>query len=139
MCRIEWEKHRCGHRSRKGEPLYCGDARISPSGNKIVCGKHQTSVSNQGDTLCSRPNCELSKKGGVWICCMCRFGYKGADRNRYGTCTSCNHEVCEHCKEWNGANIAEMEAEDAANPRSDDTNWSPIPGPPPWTDDEEES
>jgi len=139
MCRIDWERHRCGlHKSRKGEPTYCKDAKLSPSGNKVVCGKRDTSMSNQADSLCSRKNCELTKKGGVWICCMCRFGYKGSDRNRYGQCTSCSHSICEDCKEWNAESVAAMEAEDAANPASDDTNWSPIPGPRGGTDNEDE-
>ena len=43
---------------------------------------------------------------------MCRFGYKGSDRNRYGECSSCGHNVCEDCKEWNSENVATMEAED---------------------------
>jgi len=67
---------------------------------------------------------------------MCRFGYKGSDRNRYGQCTGCGHGICEDCKAWNSENVAEMEAEDEANPASDDTNWSPIPDPRGGTDDE---
>src|SRR5271169_897446 len=138
MCRIKWESHRCGlHKIRKGVPTYCPDAKVSPAGNKVVCGNRQTSLSNQADSLCSRKDCELNKKGGVWICCMCRFGYKGSNRNRYGLCAGCGHRVCEDCKEWNTENIAEMEAEDEANPTSNDTNWSPIPDPRGGTDNED--
>ena len=104
-----------------------------------MCDERQTSNSNQNDSLCSQPRCELRKKGGVWICCMCRFGYKGADRNRYGICSGCPHEVCEDCKAWNADTVAEMEAEDAANPQSDDTTWSPNREEmSPWPDDDEE-
>lgn len=61
---------------------------------------------------------------------MCQFGYKGSDRNRYLQCTSCAHNVCEDCKEWNADTVAIMEAEDnGAGPVSDDTNWSPISDP----------
>jgi hypothetical protein len=68
---------------------------------------------------------------------MYRFGYKGDDRNRYGHCVSCTHQVCEDCRPWNAANIAEMEAEDAAKPASDDTNRSPIPDLRGGTDEED--
>jgi hypothetical protein len=48
------------------------------------------------------------------------------DRNCHALCTntSCNHKVCEDCKEWNEENVVEMEAEDAAesDPSSDHTN-----------------
>ena len=138
MCRIEWEVHRCGHRTRIGRPRYCSDAKRSYSGNLVVCGKSETSVSNQSDSLCGKYNCELVKKGGVWICCLCRFGYKGSDRNRYSDCEGCGHGVCEDCRAWNPNNVAEMEAEDAANPVSDDTNWSPISDMRGGTEDEEE-
>ena len=138
MCRIDWEVHRCGHRTRTGRK-YCRDAKQSRSGNLTVCGKSGTSVSNQADSLCGKNTCELVRKGGVWICCMCRFGYKGSDRNRYGNCGSCDHSVCEDCKAWNSENVARMETEDAAeNPTSDDTNWSPIPDLHGGTDDEDE-
>lgn len=43
---------------------------------------------------------------------MCRFGYKGSDRNRYGECSGCGHEVCEDCPKWNPENVAAMEAEE---------------------------
>ena len=72
-------------------------------------------VSNQFDSLCGKSNCELTKKRGVWICCCCRHGYKGSDRNRYGTCQSCRHEVCEDCKAWNRDTVAQMKAEDEVN------------------------
>ena len=58
---------------------------------------------------------------------MCRFGYRGLDRNRYAECMKCPHKVCEDFKVWNRENVAGMEAEDAENLPSDDTNWSPLP------------
>lgn len=60
-----------------------------------------------------------------------------SDRNHHGECSSCDHKVYEDCKEWNAENVAEMEAEDAAQPLSDDTNWSPIPDIRGGTDDED--
>ena len=102
-----------------------------------MCDTRSTTVTDQQQSLCGKDHCELTKKGGVWICCLCRFGYKGSDRNRYSECASCSHEVCEDCKTWNPENVAEMEAEDAANPSSDDTNWSPLPDMRGGTDEEE--
>jgi hypothetical protein len=119
--------------------MYCKDAKVSPVGNKIVCGNSQTSVSDQAQSLCPHRDCELNKKKGVWICCMCRFGYTGSDRNRYGMCSGCAHRVCEDCKAWNKENVAEMEAEDAAEEDSDDTNGSPIPDPRGGTDDDDDA
>lgn len=102
-----------------------------------MCDNRSTTVTDQRQSLCEKADCELSKKCGVWICCVCRFGYKDSDRNRRGECSSCDHKVCEDCKEWNAENIAKMEAEDAAQPASDDTNWSPIPDIRGGTDEED--
>ena len=97
----------------------------------LVCALASSTITNQTDSLCGKGDCELTSKKGVWICCMCRFGYKGSDRNRYGQCSSCDHNVCEDCKEWNSENVAAMEAEDevdmvevesAANSINADTN-----------------
>lgn len=87
-----------------------------------MCENRSTTITDQRQTLCERNDCELSRKGGVWICCVCRFGYKGSDRNRYANCSSCSHEVCGDCKEWNVENVAAMEAEDAEQPSSEDTD-----------------
>ena len=129
MCKSSWKKHRCGHKTLVGTPEYCKKATRSPSGRMVMCTENRsTSVSDQEQGLCGKPNCILSNKYGVWICCTCRFGYKGADRNRYPSCanTRCNHLVCDDCKTWNADNVAEMEAEDAVESESssDHTNWS---------------
>ena len=129
MCTISWKKHRCGHKTMVGNPKYCEKATKGITGRTSMCTENRsTSVSDQAQGLCGKANCILSKKNGVWICCACRFGYKGTDRNRLALCTnaSCNHEVCDDCKEWNEENVAEMEAEDAAEsePSTDHTNWS---------------
>lgn len=76
-----------------------------------------TTVSDQNQSLCDQNDCELRKKGGVWICCLCEFGYEGSDRNRNLHCLSCNHEVCSVCKEWNQATVAEL-----ITARMDDAN-----------------
>ena len=69
---------------------------------------------------------------------MCRFGYKGIDRNRYGQCVNCSHDICEDCKAYSVEIAEEMEAEDAATPSSDGTNWSPIPDQRGGTSDEDD-
>ena len=129
MCKITWEKDRCSHKTMVGTPGYCKDATTGPTGRKSMCTLHRsTVVSDQAQGLCNKATCILSSKNGVWICCTCRFGYKESDRNRYADCAnaSCNHEVCEDCKELNDENVAEMEAEDEAeaSSSSDHTNWS---------------
>lgn len=128
MCKITWEKHRCGHKTMVGTPDYCKYATMGPTGRKSMCTQHRsTVVSDQGQGLCNKASCILSSKNGVWICCTCGFGYQGSDRNRYAHCanTRCNHEVCGECKEFNVENVAEMEAEDEVSPSSSDhTNWS---------------
>lgn len=73
-----------------------------------MCSNRSQTVSNQHDSLCNRRDCELRKKGGVWICCTCEFGYMGSDRNRYGRCSGCNHAVCEDCKKWTVETAAEL-------------------------------
>ena len=50
---------------------------------------------------------------------------------------SCSHRVREDCKEWNAENVVGIEAEDEANPTSDDTDWSPRPDRRGGTDDED--
>lgn len=77
-------------------------------------------MTNQSDSLCGKGGCELTKKKGVWICCVCRHGYKGSDRNRYAICAGCPHKVCEDCKAWNKETAAEMKAEDVENAESGD-------------------
>lgn len=129
MCHTVTTVHRCQHRTY----VYtrCQKAAFNPISRRWnMCDKRSTTVTDQQQSLCGKSNCELTKKGGVWICCRCRFGYKGSDRNRYLQCTSCGHNVCENCKEWNADNVAVMEAEDnEAGPASDDNNGSPIPDP----------
>ena len=98
-----------------------------------MCDTRSTTLTDQQQSLFGKDHCELTKKGGVWICCLCQFGYKSSDRNRYLECASCAHEVCEDCKEWNADNVVEMEMEDdeeaAGNEGTsvnDDTNCSPM-------------
>ena len=62
----------------------------------------------------------MTKKKGVWICYVCRHGYKGSDRNRYAICAGCPHKVFEDCKARNKDTAAEMKAEDAENAESGD-------------------
>ena len=73
-----------------------------------MCDNRSTTVSNQSDSLCEQTDCELRKKGGVWICCLCEFGSKPSECNRYQHCASCNHEICEDCKEWTKDTTAEV-------------------------------
>ena len=112
MCHTITTIHRCSHRSH--DYRRCAKATLNPLTRRWnMCDTRSTTLTNQQQSLCGKDHCELTKKGGVWICCLCRFGYKDSDRNRYSECASCSHEVCEDCKEWNAENVAEMEAEDA--------------------------
>lgn len=78
-----------------------------------MCNNRSIIVTDQNQSLCDQNDCELRKKGGVWICCLCEFGYKESDRNRYLHCSSCNYEVCSECKEWNEDIVAELMAANA--------------------------
>ena len=80
-----------------------------------MCDERSGSVSNQRDTVCDDRDCELRKKGGVWICCMCEYGDKGPDRNRYQFCTSCNHEICGDCKKWTKDAAPETEGDNESD------------------------
>ena len=80
-----------------------------------MCDQRSSSVSDQRQSLCDRNDCELRKKGGVWICCLCDHGYKGADRNRYLNCAGCNHEVCADCVEWTQERAAKLLAANEGN------------------------
>ena len=85
-----------------------------------MCDRREHTLTNQSDSLCDEPDCELTKKGGVWICCICDFGWQTNGPNRYRYCSAgdCVHE---DCKTWNAENVALMKAthdaeqEDAAN------------------------
>ena len=73
-----------------------------------MCQERGSSISDQGDSLCNR-DCELRlKKRGIWICCVCDFGFRGTDRNRYGHCMGCDHAVWEDCKKWTRETAAEL-------------------------------
>ena len=115
-------------------PVYCPDAGTSRGGNIVVCRQASSTVTNEPDRLCSRVDCELRKKNGVWICCQlhCRFGYKSTDRNRCRSCASCGHPVCEDCEPYYPEKTAELEADEVIDegdgyPSSDNTNWGPVP------------
>ena len=85
-----------------------------------MCDEHGSTISDQSDSLCTQRDCELRKKGGVWICCLCDFGYRGADRNRYGRCIGCNHAVCVECKNWTRETAAELLKTDEEKEHSSD-------------------
>jgi len=85
-----------------------------------MCDNRSPTVTDQNQSLCDQKDCELRKKGGVWICCLCEFEYKGSDRNRFLNCSSCITEVCSECKEWNEDTVAEfMAATSNANEASE--------------------
>ena len=77
-----------------------------------MCDRREHTVTNQSDSLCDESDCELTKKGGVWICCICDFGWQTDGPNRYRHCSAggCIHETCEDCKTWNAENVALMKA-----------------------------
>lgn len=77
-----------------------------------MCSERGGSVSDQSNGLCNQRDCELRKKGGVWICCVCDFGFRGTDRNRYGHCVGCDHAVCEDCKKWTRETAAELHVDE---------------------------
>src|SRR6266496_1261700 len=125
MCHNDITVYRCGYRSQK--IIYCSKAPLNfVMGKYLMCDERSSTVSSQADSLCSTKhrNCELQKKGGVWICCLCEFGYKDSDRNGYQYCTSCSHEVCEDCKEWNAENVAALVAANAEQEQQEETEAS---------------
>ena len=75
-----------------------------------MCDRREHTVTNQSDSLCDEPDCELTKRGGVWICCICDFGWQMDGPNRYQHCSAggCIHEICGDCKTWNAENVALM-------------------------------
>src|SRR5579862_294387 len=104
MCHNRITAHRCGYRSQ--DIQYCSNAGRSPAtGKRVMCNNRSSTVSNQSDALCPkgahRP-CELSKKRGHWICCICDCGEGEDGPNRYKWCSGgdCSHEVCSDCKAW---------------------------------------
>ena len=129
MCKITWEKHHCDHKIMIETLDYCKDAITDSTEWKSMCTLHRSIVaSDQTQSLCNKATCILSNKNDVWIYCTCRFDYKELNRNRYADCAnaSCNHKICENCKEFNDENVMEMKAEDEveASSSSDHINWS---------------
>src|SRR5579859_302147 len=115
MCHTLWRVYCYGHKTR--HPQYCDNApaNLRKPGKKLMYNtRSRTSrtMTNQFDSLCGKGGCELTKKKGVWICYVCRHGYKGSDRNRYAICADCPYKVCEDCKARNKDTAAEMKAED---------------------------
>src|SRR5208282_6426019 len=111
MCHNDITVHRCGHRSYSIK--YCKDSYTNPfTKQQNMCGKNSTSASNQADSLCEQPECELRKKRGVWICCTCDFGWQEDGPNRYRMCSKggCIHSICGDCKIWNPENVTLMRA-----------------------------
>src|SRR5437773_1415574 len=110
MCHHNRYIHRCGH-SDLGPLSCCPNSKQSPvTGRWNMCSKRSETRTNQGFTLCECHDCILSSKGGVWICCCCSFGCKGADRNRSPNCvnTACGHEICDYCLQWTRENVQAM-------------------------------
>lgn len=64
--------------------------------------------------------------GGVWICCICHFGWQKDGSNRYQYCSAggCIHEVCPDCKAWNSENVALMRAAHESEGNSDEETQS---------------
>jgi hypothetical protein len=78
-----------------------------------MCEHRQHTVTNQLDSLCDNEDCELTKRGGVWICCTCEFGWQEDGPNRYQYCSAghCTHAICEECKTWDKETAARMRAD----------------------------
>lgn len=95
MCVRQVFIHRCGHQT--GKVLYCRNAGINPATKSQVMCASKSVASSRPDSVCRRPDCELRRKGGVWICCNCQYGSDG--RNKHKSCkgSGCSHEVCRNC------------------------------------------
>jgi hypothetical protein len=72
-----------------------------------MCDHRSKTVTDQAQSICGRQNCELTKKGGAWICCTCDFGDEEEGRNRYRRCSAFSHEICSDCKVWKKKHIVE--------------------------------
>src|SRR5262249_55226139 len=93
----------------------------------VSCGKISQTASDQAGSLCGKANCILSQKGGTWICCRCKFGYKGIDRNRYSECanTDCQHDICNDCLPWTRETVRAMIEAEENEPSSSPEPLSP--------------
>jgi hypothetical protein len=96
-----------GYRARRRKPpcilVTTQSTDINPiTKRQNMCNNRSSTVSNQSDSLCNQRYCELRKKDGIWICCICDFGWQKDSPNRYQYCLAggCIHEVCPDCKSW---------------------------------------
>src|SRR5207248_7949200 len=102
MCHNNIIVHRCGYRSESVD-FYTNVLRSNVMGKKIMCTNRSSSVSNQADSLCiatKHKDCELRKKGGNCVCCICNCGEEdeGPNRYKYYSGSGCSHEICSNCR-----------------------------------------
>jgi hypothetical protein len=132
MCHRTRYTHRCGHVTL-GKIKRCSQAHKDPITRRWKsCGNISRTETDQPGSLCGKDDCILSGKGGVWICCTCKFGYKGVDRNRYADCSNsaCGHPVCNDCLPWTRENVQAMiDAESSSNSSSSSSSTSDAPSP----------
>jgi len=64
MCRLDWEVHRRGHRTRMRRSIYCSKANRSRSGNLVVCGRSWMNQSGCGSTSRNVTMCHIFKNLG---------------------------------------------------------------------------
>jgi len=127
MCHRTRFLHRYGHQTL-GKLRRCKKAQRDPLTRRWrSCGSISRTDTNQAGSLCGKDDCILSQKGGVWICCTCKFGYKGTDRNRFSECasTTCGHEICDDCLKWTRENVQAMIDAENAEPSSSPEPSSP--------------
>ena len=93
---------------------------------EIVSGISRTETDQPG-SLCGKDDCFLNRKGGVWICCTCKFGCKGKERSRNYECANaaCGHEACDNCLKWTRENVQALIDAENGDPYSSPELSSP--------------